>query len=203
MLNPILALIELPGNYQKRMWKLRVQKCVWKVRYIILANVISRTLNNGRRCLLTYAIVSFALPCSRQAVTMHVTFHRRRIYIRAPANGGSGIDAYGWLPTTGERIVTSRIVHVAEACNDRSPVVAAGTTTPVTTVRNFSASRRDVSRADKLLDLSCARATRLIQFVSGAIAQRGGHGPLTWHSYRRRLRWRMENHDRLEAHRVD
>lgn len=86
--------------------------------------------------------------------------------------------AYGWLPTTGERIVTSRIVHVAVACNDRSLVAAAGTTTrtttPVTTVRNFSASmRRDVSHADKLLDLSCARATRLIQFVRGAIAQRG------------------------------
>lgn len=144
----------------------------------MFVNVPVFSTTDGDACLVTHAIVSFALPCSRQAVTMRVTFHRRRIYICAPANGGSGIDAYGWLPTTGECIVTSRIVHVAAACNDRSPVAAAGTiartTTPVTIIRNFSASmRRDVSRADKLLDLSCARATRLIQFVRGAIAQRG------------------------------
>lgn len=177
------------------------------MRYIIFANVPVLSTTDGDAYLVTHTIVSFALPCSRQ-VTMRVTFHRRRIYIRAPANGGSGIDAYGWLPTTEERIVTSRIVHVAAACNDRSPVAAAGTIRADAGHDRPEFLRVDASR--RFARGQIARSIMRPGNKANPICTRrdsSAGDTVHWRDIRiagaRRLRWRMKKHDRLEAHRVE
>lgn len=102
-----------------------------------LLTFLCLTTDGGSRCLATTRAptVLFALPPrERRVITMHVTFLPPPDLHSRPGEREVRDRRNGWLPTTGERIVTPRIVHVAAACSDRSrwPV---GTTARMTRAR--------------------------------------------------------------------